>query len=61
MKYHGQINTRKNIKKFLKETIEKLQNQICNNPQVVNKTLKNDHIHIKDNITGEVTIKKITH
>ena len=31
-----------------------LHSCICNHPQVVISTLKNDHVNTKENITGEI-------
>ena len=54
MTYHGQKQIKKNVSKITKNMIGNLHSWICNHPQVVNLTLKNDQVNIKDNTTGEV-------
>ena len=49
-----EIDNKINGRGVSKETIKILHSWICNHPQVVNHTLENEHVKIKDNTTVEV-------
>ena len=44
--------------KLKNNPFDKLHSWICNHPQVVNPPLKNNHVNIKDHITGEIIKRK---
>ena len=54
MEYHVKTNLRKSIRKIQNEPLTHLQSCICNNPQLVNSPLTNEHIDIKYHIKGKV-------
>ena len=48
-----------NVSKITTETIYNLHCWVWNHPRVVNSSLENDRVSIKDNTTGEVIKHKI--